>query len=360
MNFSFYILGTPNGYNQYPADSNSEQFQSFAQDNNTESQLTVSRKGQLVYYAYMRKLQEKSNHFLGFCTVFNGVYCQNPQKLFQLFDRAFDDVLMKGELLKFERGKCIYTIEKFAEKPIEIERIKTFFKNYFESDFNRDFVALPTSFRVGNGKKANPISVKESTSEILAAIAEYDTVHIANNEKSLSELERTHKMLTELYAEKQELDAKHKKLLGQKKQYKVVVFLCLIVIVATIIFFSTLNQRDETIRNLNSDVEQRDSKISRLNNNVAELEVKNNTLESEKSRLQSYLYDMTNERDNLQNENSVLSDNVEYWKNQAAKRPYQFYVKKVDTDKSFKIIQYYDNGSSKESNWFYEGRNYTW
>ena len=355
MNFSFYIYGTPNGYNQYPDDSNSEMFQDFTQDNNSESQLTVYRKEQLVYYVYMRKLQEKSNSFLGFCTVFNGVYCREPQKLFALFDRVFDDVLMKGELLKFEKGKCLFTIEKFVEKPTEIERIKNFFKYELENSLYRDFVTLPPSFKVGNRKRPNPISVRESLDEINAAVAEYDVVHIANNEKSLSELERTHKMLTELYAEKQELNEKYRKLVAQKKQYKVVLFLCFVVFIGAIVFVSTLNNRDEKIKDLNFEVDYQSDKIENLNIAVADLTDKNDILISEKSQLQSDLQTMTNKYDNLYSENSYLKSDVDYYKNLAGKRPKSFYVRKVDTDKSFRITVYYGNGSSRNSDWIYEG-----
>ena len=248
MNFNFYIYGTPNGYNQYPFDNNSVSLQEFAQSNTTESQLTVCRKGQLVYYAYMRRLQEKTSTFLGFCLVFNGVYCRNPKKLFDLFDRVFYDVQLKGKFLKFDKGKSVYIVDKFAEKLLEIERIKMFFKNNLEDDFTRDFTSIPPAFKFGNGKKN--ISIKENSIDILTATAEFEVVHIANNEKSLSELERTQKLLTDLYAEKQELDKKYRKLVAQKKQYKVVALLCFVVIVCAaglFIFNRNLQNKDKQI-----------------------------------------------------------------------------------------------------------------
>jgi formylglycine-generating enzyme required for sulfatase activity len=272
MNFNFYIFGTPNGYNQYPSD-NSDMFQRFAQANTTvESQLTVYRSGSLVYYAYIRWLQEKSDDYMGFCLVFNGVYCSNPQKLFSLFNRAFYDVQLKGEMRKFEKGKSFFTVNKFAEKQNEIERIKDFFKNYLENDFRRDFEALPTSFRIGNGQKS--ISVKETNDAIIAAIREYDCVHITNSEKSLSELERTQKQLTNLYAEKEELATNYRKLTAQKKQYKAVLFLFFIVIGCTIGLFTSnndLKDRDDQISTLTDSVKKLNSDVDNLNNAIDKL-----------------------------------------------------------------------------------------
>ena len=282
MNFSFYIYGTPNGYNQYPADNKNEVFQDFVQNDTTESQLTVYRKGQLVYYSYLRKLQEKSAGYLGFCLTFNGIYCKDSKKLFALFDKVFDDVQIKGEFLRFEKGKYTFVVDKFIEKPIEIERIKTLFKYNLENDFNRDFEAIPATFKVGNGKKT--ISVKEAGKDIQASIAEFDIVHISNNEKSLSELERAHKMLKDLYAENQKLDTKYRKLESQKKNYKIVMILCLVVIgcIAGLLAFNKiLKSQSGQISDLNNNVIQMQNEIENLRADTTQLQVQLQEKQSE-------------------------------------------------------------------------------
>jgi hypothetical protein len=313
----------------------------------------------LVYYVYLRRLQEKSSSYLGFCIIFNGIYCRNLKKLFDFFDRAFYDAQLKGELLQFEKGKCVYIISKFAEKPLEIERIKTFFKNGLESDFTRDFTNISPAFKVGNGDKT--ISVKENDIDILAAISKFDIVHISNNEKSLSELERTHKMLTDLYAEKQELSQKYNKLVAQKKQYKVVLFLCLIVIGCTIALFAfnkNLQSKDSQISSLNDEIIQKQDDIETLNANIVNLQIERESLTNEVSSL-------TNENSNLQSKNRSLQTdlkdkNKELYdlKYKYKKRPYRFYVESVDcSDYSFRITLYYGDGTNKTSPWYYR---YKW
>lgn len=286
MNFGFYVFGTPNGYNQYPADGNSTAFQEFSQSATAESQMTVKRSGQLVYYVYVQKLTEKSANFLGFCLVFNGVYCGNPKKLFRLFSRAYFDVELKGEFLRFDKAGSNYAIGKFAEKLLEVERIKTFFKHNIENDSIYNFVNLPSSFKFGGGKKT--ISIQETGADILGAIAEYEVVHIANNEKAVSELERTKKMLTDLWAEQHALQQSFNKLLAKKKQYRIVLVLCLILIgcgAGLVAFNKNLQSRDSQISGLNTEIVQKNIEIENLKNDVAQLETDKQKLVIEKVAL---------------------------------------------------------------------------
>lgn len=317
MNFSFYILGAPNGYNQYPADNNSTAFQEFIQTNTTESQLTVKRSGQLVYYVYMRRLQEKSSNFLGFCLVFNGVYCRKSKKLFELFDRAYFDVQLKGEFLKFDKGKSNYIISKFVEKSLEIERIKTFFKNNLEHDFIHDFTNLSPSFKLGNGHKT--ISIKENDIYILATISEYEIVHISNNEKSLSELERTQKMLTDLYAEKHTLQQNFNKLLAKKKQYSIIIALCFILIssgTGLFVFNINLQSKESRINNLIKEITQKRVDVKNLENEVTQLRTEKQKLTSEKRTLQDNIFKLTHRNIELITKidqlNSIIYDKKYY------------------------------------------------
>ncbi|MDR2684524.1 MAG: hypothetical protein LBB53_03980 [Prevotellaceae bacterium] len=391
MNLDFYIYGTPNGYNQYPADEKSRLFQDFARNCKTDSQLTIHRDGQLVYYAYQRRIAaDSANSFLGFCLVFNGSYCCNTQKLFDLFDRAYNDVMLKGEFLRFDKnGKVSFTVEKFTDKELEIERIKKLFDLNINSEFGKDFAPVSPSFKVGSGAKT--LSIKDDKADIDAAMRNFDSVYVANNEKSVSELERVYRMYAKLETEKQNLTVQYNKLLGQKKQYKAVLFLCLIVIGCTIglfVFNSSLKSRDSQISNLNSQVQQQQTKIENINSDIADLQVKNSTLTSENSKLQSVLQTITSERDNLSSENkqlnytisdknstisnlqsensklrsknSSLTSDIDYWKNKSSSSSSCYTVYTINVSKSYCYRQcagtYYNNDcyySSGATVWVY-------
>ncbi|MBR6067085.1 MAG: hypothetical protein IKP45_04730 [Bacteroidales bacterium] len=318
MNFSFYIYGTPNDFDQYPIDNNDVNFLKLSGSDDIESRLTVLRRDNLVYYAYSRKLNEKSKKFIGFSLLFNGVYCKSPQKLFALFDDAYNDVLMKGEFLKFEKEKINFLVNKFYENPKEINRIKEFFSENIERNFKRDFVELPETFYVGKGIKN--VSIRDSVETILSAISEYDCVNILNNEKTMSELEKTHLILSKVYTEKQELQGKYNKLLAQKKQYKAVLFLCLIVIgcaVTLFIFNKNLQGKDSQIKYLTEEKTKLNSEVDNLNQNVANLNQKNSNLTNQvtalsnrNEKLSKDLQDVTLQRDNLEKENSNIESRL--------------------------------------------------
>lgn len=302
MNFSLYLFGTPSNYNQYPADTNSQLFQGFYQIQKSDSQLTIYRSGQLVYYTFTRKLSSgSSSNYLGICLIFNGIYCRDNKQFFDIFDKAYSDIALNGKILLIDKsGNISFATDKFANKELEIERIKLFFQNNLKY-FRKDFALLTSSFRVGNGTKA--LSVNDESITILEAIRLYDCVHLTNNEKSDSELDRIHKMLSNLYTEKRELNTKYIRLLRQKKQYKVVMLLCIAIlgcILVLIIFNRNLQSKDSKILSLETELTEKNDSISHQRSNIAQLQVT-------KSKLNSEIYNL---KETLKQKNSIIDEQI--------------------------------------------------
>lgn len=184
MNFSLYVIGTPNGYDQYPLDSNSAKFQEILTSCNSESQLSVLRDNQLIQYVYVRKISSNDGFCwgFGFALVVTGVYCLNCHTLNDLFETAFYDVLLKGKLFRYQGNSFSYQVSKFADDINEIKRINTFFKSKLEYELGDLFVTIPSSFSIGNGQTS--ISMKESASDINFAVKNFDVVHITNDENN--------------------------------------------------------------------------------------------------------------------------------------------------------------------------------
>lgn len=71
MNISVYLFGEFSvGYSQYPNDYAKIIFESFAKSAQATTQITIHRDGDLMYYGYIRKMENAE--YLGVCVVVNG------------------------------------------------------------------------------------------------------------------------------------------------------------------------------------------------------------------------------------------------------------------------------------------------
>lgn len=272
MNFSLYILGTPNGYDQYPLDTNNKKFQNEIASCRTESRLSIFRDNQLMQYIFVRKVSGSNSLYLGFALVLTGVYCTDCHALNDLFDDAFYDILLQGELLRFQKDKYNYRIAKFVDNPNEIKRVNLFFETKIDNELNRLFSPIPTSFQIGKGEFT--LSLKETSANINVAVSQYDIVHLTNEEKSVSELERTQQMLSALYAEHGALKAKYRKVLNQKRNFKLVVILSLILLCCITgfwLFNEVLNDKNIEIRELKQEITSQSEANEKLSNTNKEL-----------------------------------------------------------------------------------------
>ncbi len=173
MNFSLYVIGNPDGFDQYPLDTNSTKFQGELISCTSEYQMSVLRpEDQLLQYVYVRKIPGDGTLYLGFVLVFTGVYCADCHRLKCLFDAVFYDVLYNGKMLCSQTSGYVYLISKLIDVPSEYERIRLLFKTKLENVQHGMFFPITASSQIGNGEDAvllkgsfleintNPIGVK--------------------------------------------------------------------------------------------------------------------------------------------------------------------------------------------------------
>ena len=239
MNFSLYVLGTPNGYDQYPLDSSSAKFQTVLTSCESDSQLSVFRDNQLVQYVYVRRIPGRDNLYLGFALVVTGVYCRDCKLLNDLFDSAFYDVLLKGELICYDNGNYRYLVERFAENQNEIKRIDDFFKTRMDRVYGGLFVTVPVSFQKMVGQCT--VSINDDTEEINSAIARSEVVHIIGGNKSVLEFGHNKQSLSDLNEEYSKIQEKYKRMMIRNKNPKPWVIGVLIAMVSVSIIVITSN-----------------------------------------------------------------------------------------------------------------------
>lgn len=130
VNNTIYIFGNlNNGYTQYPDNYASEIYQRFFSMANGKSQIVIHRNNDLMYYGYIRKLDQTSQ-YIGFCVLLNGVIYKNPSALFPIFENAVADLVAIGRIISFnEEGEIVAQVNNLSTEEEEIERISGLIRN---------------------------------------------------------------------------------------------------------------------------------------------------------------------------------------------------------------------------------------
>ena len=214
MNSSIYLFGNfGNGYTQYPNDYTQAIFNEFMERANGVAQIIVSRRSELIYYGYVRKLHVE-NMYVGFCVLLNNVMFAHPQNLFSVFENAF------GELCKGERILCIDVngdalsclAGELSDEQRETERISTVIRSgvsALESDLQK-LPAIDYSISIDECKL---FARGESDDEIADATSRYGYVCIVQNRNYTTKAEVHYKKTVK------ELDKLQRKYEWLKKEY---------------------------------------------------------------------------------------------------------------------------------------------
>lgn len=123
MNISVYIFGDlSSGYTQYPNDYTQSIFTTFYQNSKATTQIAIHREGDLMYYGYIRKIEEKK--YIGLCTVVNGLMITHVDRLFSVFEGMIEYMARNGYLIQFsDQGDITSKMGKLYEIQEEIDYI---------------------------------------------------------------------------------------------------------------------------------------------------------------------------------------------------------------------------------------------
>lgn len=123
MNISVYLFGEFNhGYSQYPNDYSHAIFKSFAQNAQATTQIAIRRDGDLMYYGYIRKME--NDEYLGLCVVINGKYVTQIDGMFAIFERIIESMLRNGYLIHYsDKGEICSKVGQLYESREEIDQI---------------------------------------------------------------------------------------------------------------------------------------------------------------------------------------------------------------------------------------------
>ena len=286
MNFDFYLLGTPDGYNQYPLDDKVDLFRSFHDDVKSDTQMTIWRNAELVYYVYTRNLRTAGkNQYFGMAIAINGRYLSNIGNVFSVFEQLCSNIALRGRILNIDKtGKIQFVHSRFVDTPDEIEITIRDCRELVETNLCNDLRHLPVEYVVQ--RRAITITFDEefADSKLNGLLQEYNSIHFTKAENEGAGY--VDMVITRLYEENRNLQEQYKRLNRQKKQMKWVVLLLLLILAGGVVFYlfardknHLIQSKSNEISHLNKTIDNKNAQISSLNMDIKRL--KNDSIDLE-------------------------------------------------------------------------------
>ena len=144
MNCTVYLFGEFGlGYTQYPQDGAEDIFRHIASHAEAQTQIAIHRDGNLMYYVYLRRLDEGEGHYIGYGFRVEGLLFRDLSPLFDLFGSTFENIVMADRLLTLNsRGHVVTNVGLLIEKRSEVERLINQLCNAVQA-LSTQFIPLP-------------------------------------------------------------------------------------------------------------------------------------------------------------------------------------------------------------------------
>lgn len=283
MNSDIYIFGKLGSYySQYPDDFINEIFMKMSEwETSVDTYISVHRKGELMYYGYVRKLG--SDRYIGFCSVLNGVMVTDFNALFAVFDSMLDHLAVGGEILKYsDSGEIVANTQSlFFGKPV-LNQVRALLKDGL-SGLSADLKGLPPeSYGISVSESKQFDLHMDDMPQIVSASWNYCYTFIANDSGTPAPdsyqgvLCRLHRERKELEVTNSDLADRVVKLERQKKQQSVVFVLSATVIICFFILLGVMQSLDETQSNLDNT----QMKLNNTKTNFVNMKKKNEEMQS--------------------------------------------------------------------------------
>ena len=331
MNVTVYLFGEfNNGYTQYPDDYTKTIFQNFYSNAKSTTQITIHREGNLMYYGYIRKLE--LNRYIGFCVVINGLILTRLEGLFSLYENTIFTLVSNGQLIHFnEQGNIVTNVDKLYVNREEIDLLTQSFRAGFHHFQNTAKPLPPINYSISKDT-IKSFSIDNDIDEIIKSSHTFGYTYIFKSKdfntsqlNSFKEvLERLNNEKTELTNQYNKLEEELKKTIKQKKQYRFVAILFILVfgcLIGLVSLNSNLNNTISALNNAKSTISEQNSSLTDKNGKIAYLENENQLLQTK--------FQIT--KNNLDTLQSVIAERL----------PFIIKSTTFDFDSGYLSIQYY-------------------
>lgn len=309
MNATVYLFGEFNsGYSQYPDDYTSKIFRKFHENAKSMTQIIIHRDGNLMYYGYIRKLEQE--RYIGLCVVLNGLLLTRIDELFSLFENIISGLVTMGQLIHFnEQGDIITKVEKLYMNKEEIDLLN----ESLRAGFNRFKNYITTLPAVSFGTPKDSVKdfifddnlgdiIKSSYTSGYTFVYKSKNFNTAQMNSYKGVLNRVNNEKKELQDKLEKLHVEHVKTLRQKKQFKFVIVLFIVLLGCTIALFSlndNLNITRDALSYANDTINMQNDSLSNQSFRIANLNSENRNLEQCRQAEETRRIEAENNLENL-------------------------------------------------------------
>lgn len=293
MNNTIYLFGKfGQGITASVNDYTKSIFEEFVSKANAPTQIIIHRDGPIMNYGYVRRIA--NGHMFGICIQINGQYLSTTKKLFEVFENIVADIAVRGDVLRLNnQGDLEPTVSYFTDKPEEVERaiancsneivrLSQTCKTLPDVDFSTSDTDINYFKENDNSQTIIKASVKNGYTFIYKE-HDYDTLALGGYRSTLYTLNQEN----DNYKKKiKEQESKLRVLERKKKQMGAVVALFVALFVGSIIFFNTIEEK-------NNDIQVRERTIDKQKAQNYALTEENKEIQKEKTDLQSRNRDLT-------------------------------------------------------------------
>lgn len=338
MNATVYLFGKFNQeYFQYPNDYTQEIFAKMSSYATAKTQICIHRQRELMYYAYIRRLDNTNSDYIGLCAVINDLFIDDIVALFDVFENIFSNIVLQGNILGFsDQAEVIVRMSPNSLKTEEINRIARWLEEGIRQIENRTRKLPPVS----NG--ISPSEVKKfllddtnlDEDEVIDASWVYDYIFIFKDRdydtSSFSNykgvVERLNREKNEEIQKREKLFEEYKKVVKQKKQSNLVTLLSIslvVVFVGLLILNSKKMEQEDIISDKENTILAKDETILDKDNLIRVLSGRISSLRESKSELEQELLEQRQINsnwkyysDSLWNANLIVKNELYYVRQQ--------------------------------------------
>lgn len=267
-----------NGYTQYPNNYAKYIFQNFAQLK-SKSQIVIYRNNKLMYYGYVRKL-DNCSQYIGFCVLLNDVMFSNISALFALFENAIAELVLHGDIIALnEQGDIISKTSSLVDKLQEVKNITTMIKNGIDGMESYIKSLPPVNYFISNTWQKVFVYSRYSNDAIVDASCKCTYTYVLKDKGcDTASLLGYKGVIIKLQKEKDVLSNKSNTPNKSDKQDSISSFMVggllgavIIVLVLALADMGVRNSTRQALEELQSENGQKDETIQGLNSNITAL-----------------------------------------------------------------------------------------